>query len=249
MALSKRPVFVFGKGRTSGARREKIEKVFIPQGEVSNNDLRTRGIGTRHRMYFARAVKKDPYSQHDGKAYPVENSSINEVEQQTKFPIRKTARKKFKDKNFIVVDWGCGKGQAITDLASEFPNARAYGFSKHAYPEMKTNEHVKFIHGEETVFKRYFKNDSVDYMYSNLGLFHVKPDPLKYVIRILPILKKGGILVTTLPFVERDDPNLGKHIIEIGGMQFKLKLKRWTYKRGDYRNIWHHNVLIAERIK
>ncbi len=80
----------------------------------------------------------------------------------------------------VVVDWGCGYGDAVRELAKDCPHARCFGFSKENYEPWRqlTRDHpnLAFVHGHAGQFKRYFRRGgkgTVDLIYSHGGLGHV----------------------------------------------------------------------------
>ena len=98
----------------------------------------------------------------------------------------------------VVVDWGCGKGIAITELAEKIRQAQCFGFSKEFYEDWTGNNRVKFIHGVAEDFLRYFKNNSIDVAYSFFGLLHSSGNPrtvLRNVLQVISKLKVGGKLI------------------------------------------------------
>lgn len=74
---------------------------------------------------------------------------------------------KQKKRKVVVVDWGCGTGKAITELAAKCQKeANCYGFAQDSYREWKESLSVKYIQAEAWDFPRYFKDNSIDLMFS-----------------------------------------------------------------------------------
>lgn len=94
----------------------------------------------------------------------------------------------------VIVDWGCGRGNAITEIAQSFPRTECYGYSNEFYRDWQGNDSVKFIHAPSGEMARYFKAGTIDIVYSHLGLSHVS-EQLAEINRILPKIKKGGCIV------------------------------------------------------
>jgi hypothetical protein len=117
-------------------------------------------------------------------------------------------------------------------------------FSKNSYKEWFDNDRVKFVLNDGKNFRRHFKKDSVDLLYSSKGIFHLDSKGYDYAVSILPVLKKGGVLVTSIDYIVS---GLGAGIIEVEGMKFRVKIKNWTYPHGQNR-VLHHKVLVAQRI-
>ena len=136
-----------------------------------------------------------------------DSTQLKHVEKVLTFPIQPTIAKLCKTTSPTVVDWGCAKGVSSGELARNNPNAKVYGFSKESYKEWnrllnkdaensnKPNKNLRFIHNEANDFFKYFKKESIDFLFSHFGLFHLRDVPA-YLIRLVPKLKKGGIIVT-----------------------------------------------------
>src|SRR3989344_241833 len=102
----------------------------------------------------------------------VTNTPIILIEMFAKYDIRKHIKTIAKKRRPMVVDWGCGIGNAIAEIAAEIPKTRCYGFSADSYTEWNHKKGVKFIHATGEDFSKYFKDGSIDVLYSHLGLLH-----------------------------------------------------------------------------
>lgn len=148
--------------------------------------------------------------------WTVESTPLEIVEKALKYKIREKIGRLKKP---VVVDWGCGKGVAAEAIAKTFPNARVIGFSREFYRNWLAAKEsgATFIHAEANDFKMYFKDDSIDIIYSFSGLdrlvmqrsennWDITPrkaadaEILVAYLRkqVIPKLKKGGILVMSL---------------------------------------------------
>jgi len=96
----------------------------------------------------------------------------------------------------VVIDWGCGEGTTIEAVAKSCPKARCYGYSMEFYDTWKKSEKVKYIHAPSGELKRYLKDESVDVIYSHMGLRHLyAKKQLEEINALIPKLKIGGKLM------------------------------------------------------
>jgi len=138
--------------------------------------------------------------------WPYEETSLKCVERNFGFSLTgEIARRCGNAKSQVtVLDWGCGKGTAATELA-QFggKNVKVYGCSDVSYEEWLKNDKVKFIHETAEDTLRYFKDGSLDIIYSYYGLWHLEKSPVPYIGRLAQKLKKGGkIIIWPAPPVE-----------------------------------------------
>lgn len=146
-------------------------------------------------------------------------------------------RLKEKKQPLVVLDWGCGKGQAIDELAKGQP-VHAYGYSVDSYKEWNNSKNTKFIHSTNEDLLRYFKDGSIDIIYSYLAMAHMfsksiesrkSKRAINHICSLTRKLSKGGILGFDL-FSEIGKPlslelerRLGKNItIHVGRNQIYL---------------------------
>ena len=115
----------------------------------------------------------------------------------------------------VVVDWGCGNGETLRGIAKEYGSQiRPIGFASESFPEWEppakthaVNEPV-FIQGTAGDFPRIFKKNTVDLIYSHLGIqylfrpFHPGRKNrvnvsrgVNSLKRIIPALSTGGKIV------------------------------------------------------
>jgi len=158
----------------------------------------------------------------------VQNAPLEFVESNLSFPIKSHVKNLARKINPVVVDFGCGKGQASAEIAKDVPKSRVYGFSDTSYRNwnriingntekgVPPRHNIKFIHAEAKDFPRYFKDNSIDIVYSHLGLMHT-PNQMEYLRQLIPKLKKSGIIVTDIDWdIQNFTPLIGnqKPIIE-----------------------------------
>lgn len=161
-------------------------------------------IGAEKRIEFCRPNIKRKFKAR--RRWGDENSSLRAIEWDLSFRITEHVAELAKKSTTVVVDWGCGKGAAIAELVAQIPKSRGYGFSGDSFREwneilngnkakkIKPATNVTFIHADANDFFRYFRNNSIDVLYSHLGLEHLD-NQLEYLKRLISKLKKGGIIV------------------------------------------------------
>lgn len=137
----------------------------------------------------------------------VQSTPLDSVEFELGFQLKNHVENLSRKSSPIVVDFGCGEGDAAAEIAMDVPKSRVYGFSDNSYrnwnriingdkkKDAKPVQNVKFIHAEAKDFFRYFKDNSIDLLYSRLGLVHV-PEQVEYLKQLIPKLRKGGSIVT-----------------------------------------------------
>jgi hypothetical protein len=126
-----------------------------------------------------------------------------------------------------IVDWGCGKGVAITQLSDKFPKARCYGYSREFHPQWTKNDSVKFIHAPSGELARYLKDGSVDLIYSYLGMGHMKDEEQTTEIeKLIPKLKHGGCMLIDFLKAGTIEKLSKRSDIEIGMAQVSIGIRR-----------------------
>ncbi len=209
---------VFGKGR---AGKRVVEREILRIREIS-------GSGSTRR-YLPQ------------EKYGATTTSLNEIRQlfhllfSPKKPFSIPRQLKIRQRPLVVVDWGCGTGRAISSLAIKFKeNVHAYGFSKDSYKEWEDVREAKLIHAPAEDFFRYFKDESIDALYSHLGLVHMAPlgfdvdyglrtKAIDYIAKVFRKISRGGLIAFDAPasgfFIEDLENRLGKQakIIVIRG--------------------------------
>jgi len=160
---------VFGKGRSKRPNRPAHEKLI------------ERKLGKRI------IERRQPWG--------VRASDLETVQRNLGFNFIEEIKQRLKKQETVnVLDWGCGAGTAISELGAKFPKkVKAYGCSDTAYSDWKGKRLAKFIHATKEDALRYFKDKSLDIIYSHYGLLYVKETD--YAVRLAQKLKVGGILV------------------------------------------------------
>ncbi|MDO8428025.1 MAG: class I SAM-dependent methyltransferase [Candidatus Diapherotrites archaeon] len=152
-----------------------------------------------------------------GRQWSLVSSSLARISQTFGFDLVKAIRVRVqKSEKPVIVDYGCGKGTAITELAQAFPNARCFGFSEEFYDEWKENRNVEFVHESSFDFPRLFGKKKIDYAYSHYGLSKSSNIPFD-VKRLLPKMKIGGKIV-----FNSSDLELLHDLRKIPGIQVKI---------------------------
>ncbi|MDD5148012.1 MAG: hypothetical protein PHH08_00940 [Candidatus ainarchaeum sp.] len=110
-----------------------------------------------------------------------------------------------KKRPLVVLDWGCGAGDAISGLASEYRRkVRAYGFAKDIHENWAKIKNVKLIGQTKEGLLRMLKDNSVDLIYSTLGLGYLFremgeevtiEEGTDYVAKLFEKVAPGGKLV------------------------------------------------------
>jgi SAM-dependent methyltransferase len=227
---------IYGKGRTIGAKGRVALARQIKHKEQVERDYQEKEFGE-----IIHHIKRR-YTNYG--SYEYERTPLISIQKILGIDLEKAIQEKCHLPQGltkpVIVDWGCGAGTSITELAKKFHDkAHFYGFGDVFYEDWRRNEQVKFVHGIGTDFPRYFKKNSIDIIYSFSSLSHeFTPD---YMKKILPALKIGGIIITDVnPFsLEREFAPKGftpyghhqstEQVLEINNQRFKLQIT----KRGE----------------
>jgi ubiquinone/menaquinone biosynthesis C-methylase UbiE len=132
--------------------------------------------------------------------WSITDSNLDKISFTLKIDLKKTVEKIIrKNPSPVIVDWGCGTAKAIEEIALLEPKIKAYGFSNVFYESWEKLNKTKLIYADGDQFNRYFKKNSVDLIFSHYGLFHQNQHLQNYLTKVLPSLKKGGILIANAP--------------------------------------------------
>ncbi len=188
------------------------------------------------------------------KSWGFKKTRLEVVENGLGFRVREHVAELCKHGSPVVVDWGCGNGTATATLAKTNPKARVIGFSKDSYRKWfsflhgtkrtNPNTNLRFIHAEAADFARYFKNGTIDLMYSSLGLTHLK-NLNQYLQPLIIKLKVGGLIVTDVStldehyydlFRKATKENKGEETIHtiIGNRPYDYAQTTYTYSFPNY---------------
>jgi trans-aconitate methyltransferase len=103
-----------------------------------------------------------------------------------------------------VLDWGCGDGATIEEVARRFPTGvHAYGYDHHSHAPWLKSENVKYIHQDAAGMPRYIKKGSMDLIYSHYGLTHLLvempvQEGIRYLSGLVAKLKPGGLFAMNI---------------------------------------------------
>ena len=142
----------------------------------------------------------------------------------------------------VVLDWGCGAGTAIAGFANKYKGKiAAYGFSKDSDPIWLKRKNVKFIHATADHLFRYLKDNSVDLIYSNVGLAWLfTPEVMldntvkkmdagfRYLKKLTQKLSKNGVLAFDLAFSTEFDIRVLKRLFDNHARDAELTVHNGT---------------------
>lgn len=116
---------------------------------------------------------------------------------------------RYPDKKLAVIDWGCGDGTAINELARQARragiNARFIGYSNLYFDRWKESEDVEFILDNMDRLPVYFENDEIGLIFSHFGMYHVRSEALvEHLNNLSTRIVSGGIIVTNTCEYKRD---------------------------------------------
>ncbi|QQR93010.1 MAG: class I SAM-dependent methyltransferase [Candidatus Iainarchaeum archaeon] len=146
-----------------------------------------------------------------------------------------------KRKPLTVLDWGCGDGTTIEQLAKRYPEeVHAYGYDHQSRRTWITSTRVKYIHNDATSMLRYIKKGSMDLIYSHYGLTHLLygqslPERIRYTQRLAERLKPGGLF--SMNFDSKHEMHIrpvAEALQRLLGKEYDVKLiinPQWPPKR------------------
>lgn len=107
----------------------------------------------------------------------------------------------------VIVDWGCGEGDGISQIKKLAPNATCIGYSREAHPkEWQTHtQGTIFIHGPLHDLHRYLARlkKPVNLIYSRYGLYNIQDEKEEKALKkeldlLVPKLAPKGMLTTNI---------------------------------------------------
>ena len=226
---------VFGKGRESGRtvlgkkRESRARQKFINREVSRKRQGKKRLYGhteywTDTRCSFAEISIRFPMIFGDLKR---DSYFIEERFRKTRKPV-------------VVLDWGCGEGLAISQLAGKYgKKVNAYGFSKDSFENWTKIRNAKLIHATKEDLLQYLKDNSVDLVYSHIGLKYLFPngyrsfvpveEGVEYLRKLLKKVSPGGKIVfdaeQSSVIIEKLKQALGKKA-KVELIDFKIQITK-----------------------
>lgn len=136
----------------------------------------------------------------------------------------------------VVVEWGCGTGDAIRTISEEGRLVKCYGISRDSYPSWNSSRNVKFIQETPDRAVRYLKRlKGIDLIYSHWGLNHMYGKRgqgdinhfANYVNELITTLRVGGRIVF-FPVVKSVDAKFWQELLDPTGKKVKVRIKDLT---------------------
>lgn len=123
------------------------------------------------------------------------------------------------------LDFGCGVGRLTQALASEFTHVAGVDIA----PSMISSANAYNTQGDACRYYlnekdnlELFKDDSFDFIYSNIVLQHMEPRySIKYIGEFIRVLKLGGIAIFQIPSEKKNFKSMKKSI----GSRIRRKLR------------------------
>lgn len=217
-----------------------IVRVRLPAKDITRENL--------PRSLFLHKVGRKTFF--PAEKWPNETTRLSEVERRLGIDTESwIARRHALTKRKVrVLDWGCGKGTAITQIAmNNRSTVDAYGYSFERYPAWKKNKFVDFIWEDGHRLLRVFKPGSIDLILSNLGIRWMYSDlagrPERavllsaYIKKLAVKLKRnGGLLVAQIP--SEVENYFEKNLASSMGLSYHVKIEHGN----------ELSVLVLERV-
>ncbi len=195
---------VFGKGRTG---RKGITQKLPNRKQILRKGKK-------------RSLQKGPNWKHL-------TTTLSQIKEASGFDLLKEISSRVKTgKSVFVFDWGCGDGTAATQIAKRFGDkVEVIGCSDIAFKEWIGNDKVRFIHETKEGTLRYIKNNSMDFIFSHQGLYHLSTNMQDYVNKlVLKLRPKGKLLISPVyvPFCKQEKlPKNSEFEFKLGFIQGK----------------------------
>ena len=220
-----------------------VRKLQFKKNRLSSN--RTAEYSKSRKVSFLRKYSDDIFWARD-LLHVMKAHQVNYL-QITKNLLQRKEKRRTKP---VIVEFGPGKGLMINQL-SKLGEAEYYGFANLSDPDWMNHRNVKYIQEPVEKFNNYFKEDSIDFLFSATGLAHTQPFD-QTIRNTLPVLRPNGKLITDFftyegSAFESDKPK----IISVGQKQFRVTTTpTYIFPRGNKAEIdTTRKLLIFERIK
>ncbi|MFA6378517.1 MAG: methyltransferase domain-containing protein, partial [Candidatus Omnitrophota bacterium] len=113
------------------------------------------------------------------------------------------AQKNDPERKFTVVSWGAGEGRELREMEKELKergidNVRLIGFANIYFSRWGVGDsQITWILDDGSRFNEYFEDGEIDFMFSSIGLYHVRPleSHFKYMRDIAPKINTDGVIV------------------------------------------------------
>ncbi|MDD5163116.1 MAG: class I SAM-dependent methyltransferase [Candidatus ainarchaeum sp.] len=156
-------------------------------------------------------------------------SFLYEVQENLMFDLKEVMQRMQIGKNsgraFRVLDLSCLEGNAIAEIARDFPNVEAHGLSLRREPAWKNHKNVFWHVGHAQ--KMPLKGNYFDFVFSHFGITHA-PSLESALKELHRILRNGGETAFVLePTRENNVP----HAIEQIARQTGFEVTKHEYKR------------------
>ena len=94
----------------------------------------------------------------------------------------------------VVLDWGCGTGMALSQLAEEKGlRVVLIGFAKESHKEWAVHKNANFLQGLPEELPNHFKSSSIDLIFSHNGLNYLSGDEIvHHLLEMHSKLKRNG---------------------------------------------------------
>lgn len=179
--------------------------------------------------------------------WEVFHSRLATAEAQLSFPIQQWLTRRVEQTRApaTVLDWGCGAGETINELARKTPGIMTYGYDHKHYRSWTRNPRVAFIQESPYRMLRFIKNRSMDLIYSNFGLIHFlttldTPKMVDYIESLSQKLKTEGVMVMHYPSMNRIENQFFKKMI-------RERLREMTVETGAHEPPGRPTIVIRRK--
>ncbi len=165
--------------------------------------------GTLSRKQTAKKIRRarfrDLQVQKGNQGWGFRETSLREVEKNLGFNFKRVLQrikrnaKNAKRTKVRVLDLGCLKGEAISQIANTFPETEAHGLSLRFFPEWKEQKRVNWHVRQAQNTK--FPGNYFDFVYSYFGVTHsIEVEPGGSFKELHRIMKKDGVAIFNVEY-------------------------------------------------